>query len=60
MGTPSIYNLHNALINAIKSKTFLKTRTQRLLDGLVFVEKGLGVQVLRMLIMSSGLYTGDI
>ena len=38
--------------------TFLETRIQRLLDGLIFVEKGLGVHVQRMLIMSRGLYTG--
>ena len=37
---------------------FLETRTQRLLNGLIFVEKGLGVHVQRMLNMSRGLYTG--
>ena len=31
---------------------------QRLLDGLIFVKKGLGVHVQRMLKMSRGLYTG--
>ena len=41
------------------SKTFLKTRIQRLLDGLIFVQKVLGVQVLRMLITRKGLYTGE-
>ena len=40
------------------NNTFLKTRIQRLLDALVFVEKGLGVQVQRMLKMGRGLYTG--
>ena len=29
--------------------TFLETRIQRLLDGLIFVEKGLGVHVQHML-----------
>ena len=38
--------------------TFLETRIQRLLDGLYFVKKGLGVHVQRMLKMSRGLYTG--
>ena len=37
---------------------FLETRIQRLLDGLIFVEKGLGVHVQRMLKMGRGLYTG--
>ena len=32
--------------------TFLETRIQRLLDGLIFVRKGLGVNVQRMLKMS--------
>ena len=36
--------------------TFSETRIQRLLDGLVFVEKGLGVHVHRMLKMSRNLY----
>ena len=40
------------------NNTFLKTRIQRQLDGLIFVEKGLGVHVQRMLKMSRGLYTG--
>ena len=40
--------------------TFLETRIQRLLDGLIFVEKGLGVHVQHMLKMSRGLYTGGI
>ena len=31
------------------NNTFLETRIQRLLDGLIFVEKGLGVHVQRML-----------
>ena len=38
--------------------TFLETRIQRLLDGLLFVEKGLGVHVQHMLKVSRGLYTG--
>ena len=38
--------------------TFLETRIQRLLDGLILVEKRLGVHVLRKLKMSRGLYTG--
>ena len=43
----------------LSSKTFLETGIQRLLDGFIFVKKGLGVQVLFMLIMSRGLYTGE-
>ena len=42
----------------LSDNTFLETRIQRLLDGLIFVEKGLGVLVQRMLKMSRGLYTG--
>ena len=42
----------------LSNNTFLETRIQRLLDGLIFVEKGLGVHVQRMLKMSRGLYTG--
>ena len=42
----------------LSSYTFLKTRIQRLLDGLIFVKKGLGLHVQRMLKMSRGLYTG--
>ena len=38
--------------------TFLETKIQWLLDGLIFVEKGLGVHVQRMLKMSRGLHTG--
>ena len=38
--------------------TVLETRIQRLLDGLIFVKKGLGVHVQHMLKMSRGLYTG--
>ena len=33
------------------NNTFLETRFQRLLDGLIFVEKGLGVHVQHMLKM---------
>ena len=36
----------------LSSNTFLETRIQRLLDGLIFVEKGLCVHVQRMLKMS--------
>ena len=42
----------------LSNNTFLETRIQRLLDGLIFVEKGLGVHVQRMIKMSRGLYTG--
>ena len=37
---------------------FLKTRIQRLHDGLIFVKKGIGVHVQHMLEMSRCLYTG--
>ena len=33
----------------LSNNTFLEARIQRLLDGLIFVEKGLGVHVQRML-----------
>ena len=36
----------------------METRIQLLLDGLIFVKKGLGMHVQRMLKMSRGLYTG--
>ena len=36
----------------LSNNTFLETRIQRLLDGLFFVEMGLGVHVQRMLKMS--------
>ena len=39
----------------LSNNTFLETRIQRLLDGLIIVEKGLGVHVQRMLKMNSGL-----
>ena len=42
----------------LSKNTFLETRIQRLLDGLIFVEKRLSVHVQRMLKMSRGLYTG--
>ena len=42
----------------LSNNTFLETRIQRLLDGLIFVETGLGVHVQHMLKMSRGLYTG--
>ena len=38
----------------LSNNTFLKTRIQRLLDGLIFVEKGIGEHVQRMLKMSKG------
>ena len=36
----------------LSNSTFLETRIQRLLDGLIFIVKGLGVHVQRMLKMS--------
>ena len=42
----------------LSNSTFLETRIQRLFDGLIFVEKGLGVHAQHMLKMSRGLYTG--
>ena len=42
----------------LSNNIFLETRIQQLLDGLFFVEKGLGVHVQRMLKMSRDLYTG--
>ena len=36
----------------LSNNTFLETRNQRLLAGLIFVEKGLDVHVQRMLKMS--------
>ena len=36
----------------LSNNTFFKTRTQRLLDGLIFGGKGLGVHLQRMLKMS--------
>ena len=36
----------------LSKNTFLETRIQQLLDSLIFVEKGLGVNVQRMLKMS--------
>ena len=41
----------------LSNSTFLEARIQRRIDGLFFVEKGLGVHVQRMLRMSRGLYT---
>ena len=40
----------------LSNNTFLETRIQRLLDGLIFVEKGIAVHVQCMLKMSRGLY----
>ena len=42
----------------LSNNTILETRIQWLLDGLIFVEKGLSVHVQRMLKMRRGLYTG--
>ena len=42
----------------LSNKTFLETRIKRLLDGLISVDKGLGVHMQRMLKMSRGLLTG--
>ena len=42
----------------LSNNTFLETRIQQLLDGLFFVENGLGVHVQCMLEMSGDLYTG--
>ena len=50
--TPECYD------KMLSNNTFLETSIQRLHDGLIFVEKGLGVHVQRMLKMSRGLYTG--
>ena len=36
----------------LSNNTFLETRIQPLVDGLIFVEKGLGVHLQRMLKMS--------
>ena len=44
--------LHNALIKCYQIRHFLETRVQRLLDGLIFVEKRLGSHVQHMLKMS--------
>ena len=41
----------------LSNDTLSETRIQRLLGGLIFVEKRLGVHVQRMLKMSRGLYT---
>ena len=43
----------------LSNNIFLETRIQRLHDGLIFVKKGLGVHVQRLLKMSRGLYTGE-
>ena len=42
----------------LSNNTFLESRIQRLIDGLIFVEKGLSVHMQRMLIMSRGKDTG--
>ena len=43
----------------LSNNTFLETRIQRLLGGFIFVEKGHGVHMQRMLKMSRGLYNGE-
>ena len=43
----------------LSNNTFSETRIQPLLDDLIFVEKGLGEHVQRMLKMSRGLYSGQ-
>ena len=42
----------------LSNNIFSETRIQRLLDGLIFVDKELGVHVQRMLKMSRDFYTG--
>ena len=42
----------------LSNYTFLETSIQWLLDGLIFVKKGLGMHVQHTLKMSRGLYTG--
>ena len=42
----------------LSNNSYLETRIQRLLDGLIFVGKGLSVHVQRMLKMRMGSYTG--
>ena len=42
----------------LSNNTILETKIQRLHDGLLFVDKGLGVHVQRMLKLSRSLYTG--
>ena len=42
----------------LSNNPFLESRIQRLLGGLIFVEKGLGVHVQRMLEMSRCTHTG--
>ena len=42
----------------LSNNTFLETKIHRLLDGLIFVQKGLDVHEQHMLKMSRGLYTG--
>ena len=42
---------HHNVNKMLSNNTFLETSTQRILDGLNFVEKGLDVQVQRMLKM---------
>ena len=42
----------------LSNNTFLETRIQRLLDDLIFVEKGLGMHGQRMRKISRGIYTG--
>ena len=44
----------------LSNNTFLETKIQRLLDGLIFVKKGLGVHVQGMLEMSRGFLLAEI
>ena len=44
----------------LSNNTFLETRIQRLLDGLFFAQKGLGVHVQRMLEMSRDFILAEI
>ena len=42
----------------LTNNIFVETRIQRLLDGLIFIEKGFGMYMQRMFEMSMCLYTG--
>ena len=44
----------------LSNNTFLETRIQRLLDGLMFVEKGPGMHVQRMLKLSEAYTLAEI
>ena len=47
-----VLSMASCVDKMLSSKTFLKTRTQWLLDGLIFIKKGLGLHVQRILKMS--------